>query len=177
MDNSCLFIHKVSRWYSRHKHATWNCLGMMSIMPTVDFLGYPITFLVLVQPTSFFSYVFFLFLSFFDIPRRFPGLPEDGFPSAFQISKRGFSIWTLEWIQLLYITTCCYLASRIKEGKKRNKKNKRRKPEQRQRLFQRAREKARGLHLVHLFRSAMVWIESLAVYEYRALIEHMAFGW
>lgn len=119
-----------------------------------------------------FSFVFI----FFDIPRRFPGLPEDGFPSIFQISKRGVSIWTSEWIQLLHLTTYCYLASRIKEGKKRNKKNKRRKPEQRQSLFQRAREKARGLHLVHLFRSAMVWIESLAVYEYRALIEHMAFG-
>ena len=176
MDNSCLFIHKVSRWYSRHKQATWNCLGMMSIMPTVDFLGCPITFLVLV-PTSFFFFCFLFVFIFFDIPRWFPGLPEDCFPSIFQISKRGVSIWTSEWIQLLHLTTYWYLASRIKEGKKRNKKNKRRKPEQRQSLFQRAREKARGLHLVHLFRSAMVWIESLAVYEYRALIEHMAFGW
>lgn len=94
----------------------------MIIMPTVDFLGYPITFFLVLVPTSFFFLCFPFVHIFFDIPRGYPGLTEDGFPSILQISKRGISIWTLEWIQLLYLTTYCYLVFRIREGKKRNKK-------------------------------------------------------
>ena len=144
MDNSCLFIHKVSRWYSRHKQATWNCLGMMSIMPTVDFLGYPITFFLVLVPTSFFFLCFpFVLILFFDIPRRLPGLTEDGFPSILQISKHGVSIWTLAMDSIALSNDILLLGVSHKRGTEKEQE-KRRKPVQRQRLFQRSRESSRS---------------------------------